>query len=385
MKIRFPVQELEHLFRVQRTGMQNTPLHDWHVAHNASMTDFHGWHMPLFYTGITEEHNFTREHAGLFDLGHMGRVFVRGSDARKFVDYLTPANVASAQTGDVQYSFLLREDGTAIDDITIYYHDEFVLLIINAGNRERDVQWIKEKAGAWPDVTIDDRCESWSMLAIQGPSSESITSKVLGEDPSALAYYKFLYYKESRFGEMVISRTGYTGEDGFEIYLSKEQASLLWEKLIAAGDDRIRPIGLGARDSLRLEAGMPLYGHELNDSLTPVHAGFNRYISLDKGDFLGKKSLESLVSSGTDKKLAGFEMPQRGPIPREGFNIFSPEGQVIGQITSGIFSPTLQKNVGMAYVEPAYAKPGTEIQIEIRNKRYPATIVKRPFYRRKRP
>lgn len=350
------------------------------------MTDFHGWHMPLYYTGITQEHNHTREKAGLFDLGHMGRIFVRGADARKFVDFLTPARVSEGQIGEVQYSFLLRPDGTVIDDITIYYGEDDLLLVINAGNRERDLEWINEQAAAFGgDVQIDDRGTSWGMIALQGPLSGGIISGLFGEAVAALPYYHFTKIQPEQFpGDLIISRTGYTGEDGYEVYLPAENVQPLWEAIIAARPEgEVQPIGLGARDSLRLEAAMPLYGHELDDSLTPLHAGLGKFVDVEKGDFIGKETLAPLkAAGGPDKKLIGFEMEKRGPIPRQGFSILTPDGVPIGTVTSGIFSPTLQKTVGLAYVLKEHSAIGSSISIDIRGRSLPATIVKRPFYRR---
>jgi len=367
--------------------MLKTSLNEWHAGHGATMTDFHGWHMPLYYAGITQEHNHTRTRAGLFDLGHMGRVFVWGDKARDFVNVLTPAKVATAKPGDVQYSFLLRPDGTVIDDITIYYGDAEILLVINAGNRERDVEWIREQADKFgAGVEIEDRGESWGMIALQGPLSLEIMGRLFDKQITGLEYYTFAKIRpESYPGEMIISRTGYTGEDGFEIYLPTENVQPLWEAIIAAGaaPDDVQPIGLGARDSLRLEAAMPLYGHELDDSLTPLHAGLGKFVDLDKGDFVGREPLAELkAAGGPDKKLVGFEMTQRGPIPRQGFPVLDPAGTPIGQVTSGIFSPTLQKTVGLAYISKEHAAIGSSISIEIRGRALPATIIKRPFYRR---
>ncbi len=366
--------------------MKKTALNEWHIAHGATMTDFNGWHMPLYYEGITQEHQHTRAEAGLFDLGHMGRLFLRGSDAFAFVNHLTPAKVSSAKPGEVQYSFLLREDGTVIDDITVYYDVEEIFLVINAGNRERDLDWIRKQANAFDgNVELDDRGESWGMIALQGPLSAEVMSNLFGTDVSTLNYYQFASLDNPKYpGRMIISRTGYTGEDGFEIYLPSENVVSLWDSLIAAAPEgNVRPIGLGARDSLRLEAAMPLYGHELDDSLTPLHAGFGRFIEMEKEDFIGRIALESLKNSGgPDTRLVGFEMLQRGPVARQGFSVLNASGNGIGTVTSGIFSPTLQKTVGLAYVKKEHSAVGGSISIDIRGRALPAQIIKRPFYRR---
>jgi len=365
--------------------MKKTALNQWHIDRGANMTDFNGWHMPLFYSGITQEHTHTRTAAGLFDLGHMGRIMIKGPHARSFVDHLTPAKVSEARTGDVQYSFLLREDGTVIDDITVYFDSQDVLLIVNAGNRERDFSWIQDQANAFGhDIELDDRGESWSMIAIQGPDSGPIMSSLFTDQVTALGYYKFLRHGElNGDDEIIISRTGYTGEDGYELYLPTEKAGELWERFLAAAPEKVQPIGLGARDSLRLEASMPLYGHELDDSLTPIHAGLTRFLDFDKPNFIGRAALASMKDAGgPGQKLVGFEMLQRGPVARQGFPVVDEEGHAIGVVTSGIFSPTLQKTVGLAYINKEHSAVGNSISIEIRGRTLPAKIVKRPFYRR---
>jgi glycine cleavage system T protein len=364
--------------------MRETTLHDWHVSHGATMTDFNGWHMPLYYKGITEEHNHTRTKAGLFDLGHMGRVMLRGAKAREFVDYLTPARVSEAQTGDVQYSFLLRENGTVIDDITIYYDEDYILLVINAGNRDRDIAWIKEQAAKFGGVDVENLSDSWGMIALQGPKSDLVMKKLFGPATTFPGYYKFARFDDTVApGPVIISGTGYTGEHGYEIYLPSEHCGKLWEALAGCEPTaEVAPIGLGARDSLRLEASMPLYGHELDDNTTPLHAGLNKFVNLDKPSFIGRDALLKVKADGPAQKLTAFEITQRGPIARQGFNVVSEAGDKIGTVTSGIFSPTLQKTVGMAYVKPEFSKIGTAIQIEVRGKLLPATIIKRPFYRR---
>lgn len=342
--------------------------------------------MPLYYRGITQEHLHTRTAAGLFDLGHMGRIFLKGPHTRIFVDHLTPARVTEAGHGDVQYSFLLREDGTVIDDITVYFDKDEVLLVVNAGNRQRDLSWIHDQAEAFGhDVEVEDRGESWGMIAIQGPLSGNIMKKVIGEAIASLNYYHFRRLTHADYaGELIVSRTGYTGEDGFEIYLPGENVVKLWDALLSSEiDGTVQPVGLGARDSLRLEASMPLYGHELDNHLTPLHAGLGRFVDLDKPNFIGRAALASLKESGGPKvRLVGFEMLQRGPVARQGFAVQGADGNQIGSVTSGIFSPTLQKTVGLAYVNKEHSSVGSSISIDIRGRSLPARIIKRPFYRR---
>ncbi|MGI8907383.1 MAG: glycine cleavage system aminomethyltransferase GcvT [Candidatus Sumerlaeaceae bacterium] len=365
--------------------MRETVLHGWHLEHGACMTDFNGWHMPLYYKGITEEHLHTRSKAGLFDLGHMGRVRIAGAGAKDFIDRLTPAKVGQGRVGDVQYSFMLNERGGVIDDITIYYDNDFILLIINAGGRERDVAWIQEQAANAKDVEVTDLSDAWGMVAIQGPNSQEVVQKLFGAETILPEYYCFSHLDDTIGpGPLIVSATGYTGERGFEFYLPQDNVSKLWEALLELDSNaEVWPIGLGARDSLRLEAAMPLYGHELNEDRTPLHAGLSRFVDLDKPFFIGREPLMKLRERGASERLVAFEMQQRGPVARQGFEVKSSDGASLGQVTSGIFSPTLQKVIGMAYVSADQAKTGSTIQIDVRGRLHPATIVKRPFYKRR--
>lgn len=366
--------------------MKRTPVYNWHMAHGATMVAFNGWEMPLYYHGITEEHLHTRRSASLFDLGHMGRIAVHGQDSLDFINWLTPAAFNDAQPGDVFYSFLLDEAGHTIDDITIYVGRETQMLVVNAGNHDEALAWILEKAKGWKSITIEDKSFTWSMIALQGPSSGKIIMSLPdAESAKSLPYYKFMTFKKcDRWPEMIISATGYTGEHGYELYMPCDSALKVWEVLMDAGAGGIvAPAGLGARDSLRLEAAMPLYGHELNNNTTPLEAGLRKFIDFKKSDFIGRDALCAVEQSGEPKqKLVGFEMNQRGPVPRPGMKVLSFTGEPLGEITSGIFSPTLQKNIGMAYITSPETKVGQEIHLDIRGRNYPAIIVKRPFYKR---
>lgn len=365
--------------------MRTTPLTSWHKAHGATMTDFNGWEMPLYYTGITDEHLHTRRAAGLFDLSHMGRVWIRGAGARDFVDRITPARVRQARPGDVQYSFLLNEQGRVIDDITVYYDEVDVLLIVNAGNRDRDIEWLKKHEGLVPDARVEDYSERWGMAALQGPNSDLVMKSLFGAGFEPPGYYRFIKLTDTVCpGDLIVSQTGYTGEHGYEFYLPAECLARLWEALLHAEPQaEVRAIGLGARDSLRLEASMPLYGHELTDDTTPLCAGLGKFCDLEKPSFIGREALAELKGAGgSGRKLVGFEMAQRGPVARQGYDVVDSNGTPVGTVASGIFSPTLQKVVGMAYVTPEHASVGSEIFIDIRGRRVPANVVKRPFYRR---
>lgn len=365
--------------------MQKTPLNAWHIAHRATMVEFNGWHMPLYYTGITEEHNLTRTVSGAFDLCHMGRVILRGSGARDFVDQLTPAHMRNAKVGDVLYSFLLDDNGCTIDDITIYVSEDQCMLVVNAGGRQRDVEWIKEYAAKRQDVEVEDASTRLGMIAIQGPESHKVLAELLGGTPDPIPYYGF---REIRIpgspDAVIISNTGYTGERGYEIYSAAQHLSELWD-LLFAGDagSRLRPIGLGARDSLRLEAAMPLYGHELDRTTNPLEAGLGKFVDWGKPGFVGREALLRAKETGLERKLVGFEMSQRGPVARQGHEIEDSSGSKIGIVTSGIFSPTLQKTIGMAYIQAEFAEVGREIQLDIRGRKSPARMIKRPFYKRR--
>ena len=348
------------------------------------MTEFNGWHMPLYYSSITDEHLHTRSATGLFDLSHMGRILVTGARALEFVDYLTPAHIRSAKPGQVLYSFLLNEKGQTLDDITIYLSEDWILLVVNAGNCERDLAWVMQQALQWPDVTVQNRTFDWAMIATQWPGSNAVMSCVFGDEFQPLPYYTFAVLAKERFPSgVIVSATGYTGERGYEIYCETRHVQDIWSLLLSAGTaSEIWPIGLGARDSLRLEAAMPLYGHELTDDTTPLHAGLGKFLDLEKEKFIGREALLALKESGGPPfRLVGFEMKQRGPVARHGHAVHGPDQQPIGHVTSGIFSPTLQKPVGMAYVATP-AKKGDELLVEIRGRKYPATVVSRPFYKR---
>lgn len=346
------------------------------------MVDFHGWDMPLYYRGITEEHAHTRESAGLFDLCHMGRIYVRGPGALEFLDRVTPAHIRTAHSGQVLYSFLLDEQGCTIDDITIYIGDDWHMIVVNSSNREKDLDWLKQHAVA--GVEIEDVSDSMAMFAIQGPDSDRIISSFLSEMPLPIPYYEFRHVKAPTLPYApIISATGYTGEHGYEIYTPADHALGLWSMIFAAQDaGSLWPIGLGARDSLRLEAAMPLYGNELGSETTPLDAGLGKFIDFEKRDFIGRAALLGHKQLGVTRKLVGFEMTQRGAIARQGHAILDAHGANIGAVTSGIFSPTLQRVIGMAYVDAREAQVGAEISIEIRGRRFPARIVKKPFYKR---
>ncbi len=343
------------------------------------MVDFAGWELPVQYTGVIEEHRAVRERVGVFDVSHMGEFRVYGPGAEEFLQRNTPNNVVRLKKGRAHYSGLMTERGTYVDDLLIYRRTESeFLLVVNAANRARDLATLEERAGE--TVHVEDRSDDYALLAVQGPRAESVVAELTADPIADLRYYGFLE-GELLGASALISRTGYTGEDGFELYVAAEQAEAIWEALLAAGaTEGLVPAGLGARDTLRLEASMALYGHELDDQTTPLEAGLGWVVKLKKGDFIGREVLAAQKEQGLDKQLVGFEVVERG-IAREGHEVLAGD-QVVGTVTSGVWSPTLEKAIGMAYLPPALAGVGTEIEIRVRKRQLAARVVEMPFYRR---
>lgn len=358
---------------------QKTPLYDYHLALGAKMTEFAGYLMPLQYAGIVQEHQAVRTAVGIFDLSHMGEILVTGVGAQDFLNYVTTNDVSKLTTGAIQYSLLTNEAGGVIDDILIYRVPEGFYLVVNAANKDKDYQWLLEHKPE--NAAVTDLSPSTALIAVQGPNALPVTEKALDYQLESMRYYAFadLLYKNEGIR---VSRTGYTGEDGFEIYLPLYLASQLWEELLAVGKPYgIQPAGLGARDTLRLEMRMSLYGNELTESITPLEAGLSRFVDFDKGEFIGREALLNLKMAGIKQRLVGFILKEKG-IPRHGYKIVN-QDQEIGYVTSGTISPSTQQAVGMGYVKAEYAKAGTMIEIEIRSRRVPAEIVKGRFVTKK--
>lgn len=353
--------------------LRRTPLYDAHVAASARMVPFAGWEMPVQYSGVVAEVKATREGVGLFDVSHMGRAYVVGADAAAFFDHVTVNDVSKLGDSQGQYSLLCNEAGGIIDDIIVYRitATEF-LVIFNAGNRDKDLAWLRSQIDKF-DATLTDRSDETCLLAVQGPKAIAL----LGESVGTLS--RFSLGQTTLLGIPVTAcRTGYTGEDGAELICSNENASKLWDALVAAG---AVPCGLGARDALRVEACLPLYGHEMDESVNPYAARLGWVTKLDKGaDFIGKSALVALKTSEPNR-LVGITLEGRG-IPREEYPVFAPDAaEPCGKITSGTFSPTLQKGVAMARVPAALAKIGTPLQVEIRGQRHAAVVTAMPFYK----
>lgn len=364
----------------ENASLLRTPLHGEHTALGAKLVPFAGYEMPVQYpTGITAEHHAVRSAAGLFDVSHMGEFEVRGERAPDFVQHVTTNDVSKLEVGQAQYSTLVNEDGLLLDDLLVYRLADRYMLVVNGSNKAKDFAWISQWAGEY-GVELVDRTEEIALLALQGARAEPILSRLTAIDLPSIRYYRFTE------GEVdgvpgIISRTGYTGEDGFELYVAAQDAARLWRRLLQAGkDDGLVAAGLGARDSLRLEMGYALYGNDLDEEHTPLEAGLGWVVKLEKGEFVGREALRRQKEEGVRQRLVGFRLRERG-FPRHGYRVMVAD-QPSGVVTSGIVSPSLGEGIGMAYVRAEHAKPGTEIGIQIRNQTVPAEVVRPPFYTR---
>jgi len=365
------------------SDLKCTPLNQWHRDHGAKMVDFGGWDMPIQFAGILAEHEAVRQRAGLFDVSHMGEVRVRGDDALAFVQHLTTNDAGGLEVGQAQYTVMANDAGGVIDDLLVYRLDDTdYLLVINAATTPKDVAWIERQAGRFAgSFEVRNESDEWAQVAVQGPRAEDILARVVSVDLSSMGYYRSVC---SQFdgARALVSRTGYTGEDGFEVYLPPDRAAALADAILEAGKaDGVVPVGLGARDTLRLEAGMLLYGNDMDESRSPVEAGLRWLIKPDKGDFVGKAAIAAQLEAGTAERLVGFELVERG-IPRHGYALCSADEEEIGEVTSGSFSPTLQKGVGLGYVPAAHAEVDAHLKVDIRGRKLEARVVKTPFYRR---
>ncbi len=360
--------------------LARTPLFDAHRALGAKIVEFGGWEMPVSYRGIIEEHRAVRTAAGLFDVSHMGEIEVLGPHAAATCQRLTTNDVRNLANGHVQYTLLCREDGGVVDDVTLYrIDDQRYFFCVNASNIAKDLAWIEEHAG---EATIVDRSAVTALVALQGPAATAILQTLTPLGPDALQRFQFARADVAGLPAL-ISRTGYTGEDGFEIYVDAQHAVTLWNALMEAGrPEGLEPIGLGARDTLRLEAALPLYGHELDDQTSPLAAGLARWVKLDGEDFLGRSALRHETEQGAPRRLVGLAMRGSG-IARQGYPVLF-EGAPVGIVTSGTMSPTTGGAIALAYVSSALAAAGTTLAVEVRGRPVPAEVVPTPFYRRVR-
>jgi glycine cleavage system T protein len=357
-------------------ALKRTPFYEKHAALGAKLVPFAGYEMPVQYAqGITVEHNAVRQRCGLFDVSHMGEFIIRGDRAVDFVNFVTTNDVAALAIGQVHYSTILNDRGTIEDDCLVYRFADHLMMVVNASNVAKDFAHIARHAKRF-GVTLEDVSDEMGLLALQGPQAEKILQPLTKTDLSAIKYYHFTEGEVAGM-PMIISRTGYTGEDGFELYHDIQYSTRLWDALIAAGD--VTPAGLGARDTLRLEMGMALYGNDIDDTVTPLEANLAWLVKLKKGEFVGSSVLERQKANGVSKKLVGFTLGDRN-IARHGYPVFA-GGEPSGEVRSGTMSPTLGVPIGTCYLPTALAKEGSTFDVEIRGKRVPATVVKTPFYK----
>ncbi len=359
--------------------MKKTCLHDRHVELGATMSPFAGFDMPIEYSGIVEEHEAVRRGCGVFDVSHMGEVNISGRDAEKFVNYLFSNDVAGAPVGKVFYGMMLNRDGGVVDDLLVYKRgDENFFLVINASNIDKDVAWIEGNAAGF-DVEIINLSDDLGEIAVQGPEAESVLEQVLGIACKELEFYTF---KESELdgAHILVSRTGYTGEDGFEVYAGHAIIQRLWDELMESG--RAVPCGLGCRDTLRFEVGLPLYGDELADDITPVEACLSMFVKLDKPEpFIGKEVVMRQKAEGAPRRLVGLEINDRA-IARHGYEVLNDNDEVIGHVTTGYRGISVDKSIAAALVDTRYAAMGTQLKVKIRRKVFPATVVSKKFYKK---
>jgi len=360
--------------------LATTPLHSAHVALGGKMVPFAGFSMPVQYpTGITAEHRAVREAAGLFDVSHMGEFQLSGPDAQRFLQHVTVNDVSRMAVGQAQYSALCREDGCVLDDLLIYREPRQWMIVVNASNRARDWEWMQRHAQPF-DVELVDRSDETALLALQGPLAAAILAPLAPDlDLDAIGYYRFASGEVAGI-PMLVARTGYTGEDGFELYVRNEEALRLWDALLEAGSPRgLLPAGLGARDSLRLEMGYALYGNDLDLEHTALESGLGWIVKLDKGPFVGSEALARQKAEGVPRRLVGLRCGER-VFPRPGYPVVHGD-EVVGVVTSGVLSPTLGVGVALAYVPAALAAPGTELGVRIRDRSAPAVVERPPFHK----
>jgi aminomethyltransferase len=359
--------------------LRRTPLFDRHVALGARMVEFGGWEMPVQYSGIVDEHNAVRGAAGLFDISHMGEVEVKGQDALAFLQHIATYDVAAIGEGLANYSLMCQSNGGIVDDIFIYNLPDGYLVVVNAANTEKDFAWMLDHMAGF-DVVLTNISDHASMLALQGPEAEAIL-KAADQDAASLPFHGVATAMLLGDIPAIVARTGYTGEDGFELFVDDDNAAKLWDGLLELGQgDGLKPCGLGARDSLRFEPCLALYGHEIADDINPYEAKLGWVVKLDKGEFVGSEVLRRIKQEGARRKLAGFEMVGRG-IARGEYEIRSIDGERVGYVTTGMPSPTLGKNLGLGYVPAELAAEGSEFDVIVRDKPVRAKVVKTPFYK----
>lgn len=367
----------------KETALKRTPLFETYIKSGAKVIDFGGWELPVQFSSILEEHEAVRKEAGLFDVSHMGEVLVKGKDAESYINYLVTNDVTKISVNQAQYTAMCYPHGGTVDDLLVYkLAAEKYLLVINAANIEKDYEWMEQHVKG--EVTLQNISDNVAQFAIQGPKAESILQRLTGTDLTQIGSFQFAQHVNvAGIKDVLISRTGYTGEDGFELYLAADKAEALWDNLLEAGkDDGLKPCGLGARDTLRFEVRLALYGQELTNEISPLEAGIGFAVKTNKeSHFIGKDILTAQKEEGLKRKLVGIEVTGRG-IPRHGYKVFSAGEEEIGFITSGTHSPSLKKNLGLALISAEHAEVGTQLKVEVRNKKIDAIVVKTPFYKK---
>ncbi|MDN4493320.1 glycine cleavage system aminomethyltransferase GcvT [Ureibacillus aquaedulcis] len=361
--------------------LKRTPLFNEYAKYGGKTIDFGGWDLPVQFSSIKDEHDAVRHRAGLFDVSHMGEIMVEGKDALVYLQYLLTNDISKIQIGGAQYNAMCYETGGVVDDLLVYrLEEEKYLLCVNAANIEKDFEWMKAQVQG--DVTVTNKSDEYAQIALQGPLSEEILQTLTDVDLNSLKYFKFIENVQIADHSVLVSRTGYTGEDGFELYGEPQAIIDLWSKILEAGEDKgVVPAGLGARDTLRFEACLPLYGQELSKDISPLEAGIGFAVKLQKeSNFIGKDSLISEKENGSARKLIGIEMIDKG-IPRHGYKVYK-DGVEIGEITTGTQSPLTKRNIGLALIDAKFAQLDTELEIEIRNKKLKAKTIATPFYKR---
>jgi aminomethyltransferase len=373
-----------YLFLYQQkkeSRMKRTPFYEKHVANHGMLIDFGGWELPVEYTGIIPEHEAVRNKAGLFDVSHMGEVTVSGKDAEAYIQKMITNDIATMEPYQIYYSPMCYPDGGVVDDLLVYkYNPEKYFIVINAANTDKDVAWFVSHVTE--DVVVEDVSAKYAQLALQGPKAQAILQKLTDIDLDEIKFFHFCDSVMLGTVEAFVSRNGYTGEDGFEILIAPKDADALWDAIMAAGkDEGLIPCGLGARDTLRFEACLPLYGHEITQDISPLEAGLGYFVKLDKADFIGRDALRTQKEQGLTRMLCGLEMVDRG-IPRAGYPIFDGDLQ-IGHVTTGSYSPTLKKNIGLALLDISYTALDSMVEVDIREKHLKAKVVPKPFYQKK--
>ena len=356
--------------------MKKTALYLKHVELGANVVPFAGFEMPIVYSSITDEHNSVRNRCGIFDVSHMGEICVKGKEATQFVDSIFTNDVPAMNDNQVLYGMMLYPSGGVVDDLLVYkFHNEHYLLVVNASNVDKDYDWVVKNNSF--DAKTSNESDNFSEVALQGPKAESLLQQLTDFDLNEIKF--FTHQNVTLNGKMyLVSRTGYTGEDGFEIYGTHDDIVEIWDKLLGFGEDVILPIGLGARDTLRFEVNLPLYGHELTKDITPLEAGYSFAVRLEAGDFIGKDVLVKQKKEGTTRRICGLEMVDKG-IMREGYKVYHEE-TLVGHITTGYKSPSTGKTVALAMIDRPYDKLGTDLTVEIRNKFKKVKVIKKKFY-----